>query len=99
MEEYKTIYFKFGALIECEHVAIDNVYSIDIHIDDDYFNMDLNGIDGFVLGTIVQCGKNDIIEEINAIKYNEECDIDDSGDCVIIKNGKVIYKEVVNHES
>ena len=69
MEEYKTIYFKFGALIECDHVAVDNVYSIDIHMDknDNYYNMDLNGIDGFVLGTIVQCGPDDIIKEVDAV--------------------------------
>lgn len=98
MERYETIYFKFGALVECDHVAIDNVYSIDVHIEEDYINMDLNGIDGFVLGTIVQCGSDDIIEEIDAITYNVEGFIEEKCTVPIIENGKLIYKGVDNNE-
>ena len=93
MERYETIYFKFGALVECDHVAIENVYSIDVHIEEDYINMDLNGIDGFVLGTIVQCGSDDIIEETDAITYDVEGQIQEKCTVPIIKNGELIYKE------
>ena len=93
-EEYKTIEFKFGAMIECGNCMFDNVYSLDIHMeDDDYINIDVNGYDRIVMGTIVQCGSHDIIAELDAIEYNADGCINDEGKSTpIISNGKLIYK-------
>lgn len=92
MENYYNIQFPYGAMIECGNVAIDNVFSIDIVIEDDYMNMDLNDHNNFVIGTIVQCGSDDIID-VDAVKYQYDGCINENGETTpIVKNGKVIYK-------
>lgn len=92
MEKYTTVSFKFGAMIECGNCMFDNVYSLDIHMeDDDYINIDVNGYDRIVMGTIVQCGSHDIIDEVDAIEYDmNSCINEDGKSTPIIKNGKVV---------
>lgn len=91
MEIYKDIYFSYGAIIECGNVTIDNVFSINMLIEDNYINMDLNDSQDIIIGTIVQC-ENDSIT-VNATEYQDDGTIDKNNKVIsIVKNGKVIYK-------
>lgn len=83
------ISFSYGACVYCDNVSIDNIYAI--IIDEESKSIDLCGYNNFTEAWI-NC--YDEVEEVSILHYNDSGDIDLGYEVPIIKNGKLVYKDV-----